>query len=338
MFVEYSGVLRTDVWAPKNHLLWGAFSSRTGWHEQLLVLEHLFPLQWRREMFGRRKPSLHSLPNDLKTPSGRTRLLDVAAGLLREKAGPVSSRRGAPWRIPMDGCFRYAPRYNHIVSEFLVGPLLLPVGDLKWQPPPTKGPRADYLVLHGAGAVVVEVKRLRMSDMAKALEKKKDLEIGRAMTRGEMPVQGQSLLTPKESEACLRAEMPRLRKHASHASKQLEASGRHVQRVGRLRRGCVLRVLFLDVQENPDLVNLQKVIHGWMTETDWGKRIDLVVGFFYQSYAGISGTVATPFFTRGPEPCWTLFGAHPAHLFCKPHLHLHLAGVPEGGCTGGFGV
>src|SRR5579883_1671258 len=171
MFVESSGVLGADVWAPENHLLWGAFALRAGLHEQLLVLEHLFPLPWRRERFGGRRPSLHSLPNDLKTPSGRTRLLDVAAALLREKAGPVSSRLGAPWRIPMDGCFRYAPRYNHIVSEFLVGPLLRPVGDLKWQPPPTKGLRADYLVRHSAGALVAEVKRLRISDMARALEK-----------------------------------------------------------------------------------------------------------------------------------------------------------------------
>ena len=100
----------------------------------------------------------------MRSPGGRTRLLFLAAELLRlmDAAPPASGPSAAP-AIPMQGRLRSHTLYLPTKSEFLVGPILQPLGEVKWQPQGA-GHGADYRVTHASGVLVAEVKRVRSSD------------------------------------------------------------------------------------------------------------------------------------------------------------------------------
>ena len=330
----YADVLHADLWALKSE--WSdRFPERPGLRAELGLLGRLFPFDWRGTTFGAANwlaPARHPLPNELRTLPGRTRLLDLAAALLREGAGPLSPGPDAAWQIPMQGRLRYWNLYDATLSEFLVGPLLRPVGEVIWQPP-GRGPRADYVVRHDEGVLVAEVKRLCLSERYEALTQRLRAERFARLAAGHVGPES-SFWTEEERRLCAEGDVPRLYRRVTYAAKQLAASA--ARAAGGPGKGAP-GVLFLDVHENAFLLNLMGTLCGWMTR-DWARSIDLVVCFYYSSpLNGTSGTVARAAYSRSDEALEVLSLAHHPSLYCD-HRHLHLAGVPPGGCAVPFGI
>jgi hypothetical protein len=232
----------------------------------------------------------------------------------------------------MQGRFRYWNLYEETQSEFLVAPILRPLGRLIWQPRARSGPRADYLVQGSSNTLVAEVKRVRKSVRAKQLERQRTKEFMERLTRGGALWEG-PLLTPEEQRACEQEDKPRLHRRVHYAAKQLAASARRAGG-GRARSATVVPgVLFLDIHENTELLNRHSTVCRWMDQR-WARSIDLIVCFYYGSHDGISGTIAAPTYSRSGAALEAFINAHP---FCE-NGHVHLSGWPPGGCKTEFGV
>jgi hypothetical protein len=238
--------LAGDLWTAEQ---WGpAFPHRPDLARELTVLERLFPSQWRDDNLVKRR-ARHQLLWHLATPGGRARLLDLAAELLRLMRDDQYCRAAADERIPMEGRLRWWNLYQPTKSEFLVGPILLPLGDVTWQPE-RAGQGADYKVTHRSGVLVAEVKRLCTSRRHFRLE-----------TQRALATMGRSgpLFSPDENRSFGQEDAKRLYKRVRYAAGQLKISARKAAPKDRAHG-----VLFLDLDGNNYLVNLVDTICGWM--------------------------------------------------------------------------
>jgi len=297
-----------DLWAPAN---WSPdFPHRASLSEELVLLDQLFPLDWRLEAL-REPSSRHQLRGDLLTVGGRTRLLDLAAELLRL----IGSAPGQS--IPMQGRLRCWSLYQSTKSELLVGPVLRSIGDVHWQPE-RGGHGADYRLIHGSGVHVAEVKRLCTS------VRQEQLAMGRltANMSGSGPV-----FTADEQAQNAREDARRLYPRVRHASKQLKQSaGRAARQFGRLARS-IPGILFLDLNGNPYLGNIVESIHGWMA-LSWARPIDLILFFDFGYRGGAWGTTVGTVYSRSGEAFNTMDRALPK---CS-RGHFHFGNRPAGPC------
>jgi hypothetical protein len=288
----------------------GLFPHRASLSVELALLDRLFPLQWRLEAL-REPTSKHQLRRDLSTPGGRTRLLDLAAELLRLMA---SSANG---RIPMQGRLQCWSLYEPTKSELLVGPLLRPMGDLIWQPEGA-GHGADYRVTDALGVYVAEVKRACTSSRQEQV----------AMSRlvANMAHSGR-LFTPEERLANASEDARRLYPRVRYAARQLQQSAIKVPRGFGRRAASVPGILFLDLDGNRSLVNIDESICAWM-ELPWARSIDLVLFFDYACREDAWGMIAGPIYSRSDRSLAALLRARPV---CS-RGHFHVGNVPVGVC------
>ncbi|MGH7296423.1 MAG: hypothetical protein ACRELB_15905 [Polyangiaceae bacterium] len=176
---------------------------------------------------------------------------------------------------------------------------------------------------------MAEVKCPGNSDRYEELSRKRTRELDFQRLAAE-PMK--PLLTDDDRRACLREEADRFYGRVRDAAEQLRGSAEELAGV----RGAagVPGVLFLDVQDNVNQINLRKTLHGWM-KLDWAGPIDLVVCFYYASHAGRTGIVAEAAYGRTRTALEAVFGAH---QLCDDG-HIHLGGIPPGGhCPIPFGV
>ncbi|HET7544063.1 MAG TPA: hypothetical protein VFK05_29530 [Polyangiaceae bacterium] len=300
--------MASDLWAPAN---WSPyFPHRACLSEELALLDQLFPLDWRLKAL-REPSSRHQLRGDLLTVGGRTRLLDLAAELLRI----VGSATGQP--IPMQGRLRYWNLYQSTRSELLVGPVLRSIGDVAWQPE-RNGPGADYQLVHASGVHVAEVKRLCTS------VRQEQVAMGRLAAN--MAHSG-PVFTAEEQTQNAREDARRLYPRVRHAAKQLKQSAaRAARQFSRLARS-IPGILFLDLDGNPYLGNIAESIHGWM-DLPWARPIDLILFFDFGYRGGAWGTTVGPIYSRSGQAFNTLARALPR---CS-RGHFHFGNRPAGPC------
>lgn len=291
-----------DPWAPD---WWVShFADRAGLRAELDVLARLFPIECQ-----------HIVRWSLLTVGGRTRLLDLAAELLRLPAEGRASTRDAAIgdAIPMQGRLRCAGLFRPTMSEFLVAPILRPLGTMVWQP---QGARhgADYTVDCGSEILVAEVKRLCTS----ARERQRESERGLAT----MGLPNSPLFTREEEHRSRMEDAPRLYRRVRYAAKQLEVSAAAASADARRAGRSTCRtpgILFLDLDGHNLLPNLQPWLHGWM-ELEWASSIDLIVFYDYRPRHGIWGTIASVAFMRTTSALERLGCAH--HICELGHLHI----------------
>lgn len=298
----------SDLWQLEN---WTRqFPHRASLSAELALLERLFPLQWRLEALCEPR-SKHQLRTDLRTPGGRTRLVFLAAELLR-----LIGTSADP-RIPMQGRLRCWSLYEPTKSELLVGPILRPMGDLIWQPEGA-GHGADYRVADALGVYVAEVKRACTSARQDQVAKSRDF----ASMAGSGPV-----FTPEERIANAREDARRLYPRVRHAARQLEQSVSKAARLFGCSAGSVPGILDLDLDGNRSLVNICESIWGWM-DLPWARSIDLVLFFDYGCRDDVWGTIAGPVYSRSGRAHAALSRALPV---CT-RGHFHVGNLPVGAC------
>ncbi len=297
-----------DLWAmPK----WAPhFPDRASLLDELALLDRLFPFEWRAAELGKRS-SRHQLRGDIATVGGRTRLVALAAELLRTS----STEAGA--QIPMQGRLRCPSLYEPTKSELLVGPILRPVGHVTWQPQGA-GHGADYQVGHGYGVHVAEVKRLCTS----LRQEKVTMERLVADWGRSGPV-----FAPDENVENAREDARRLYPRVRHAARQIEQSASKATRRVSRPALSVPGILFLDLDGNPYLVNLRETIRGWMA-FDWAQPIDLICFFDYAHRDGAWCTIVEPIYSRSHRALDTLGHVLP---YCS-RGHFHVGKLPTGPC------
>jgi hypothetical protein len=310
-FVSTNGIAwpKADPWAvePWRPL----FPRRADLERELALLERLFPAQWREENFKVQQPR-HQLLWDLATPGGRTRLLDLAAELIRLMQEDSHCRAVSAQSIPMQGRLRWWNLYQPTRSEFLVAPILRRLGQVTWQPE-RAGHGADYKVAHRSQVLVAEVKRLCTSRRLRQLEAERAVAtIGRSGP----------LFSPAENRAQAQEEARRLYRRVKYSADQLKMSA---TKAG--ASGSVPGVLFLDLDENNYLVNLQDTIREWM-ELPWAQPIDLIMWFDYRPREGEWGTIAKALYSRSGRAL---------HAFARVYEpcsrgHVHVGKPPSGAC------
>jgi hypothetical protein len=309
-----------DLWATPG---WSQhFGHRPGLQRELALLGRLFTLEWRTATFGVPEPR-HQLRGDLLTVGGRVRLLVLAEELLRQMNGGSSASVGsAEGRIPTQGRLRCWSLYLPTRGEFLVAPILRPLGDVIWQPE-GRGHGADYQVLDASCALVAEVKHVRTSNRYERTSRQRAAEnMGRSGP----------LFTPDEHNANTREDIPRLCRRVQYAAKQLRTSARNA--AGRAGRpvSCVARVLLLDLDENPYLLNLRPTIRRWMN-LPWAEPIDLILLFDFASRDGVWGTIVEPIYSRTHRALEVFVRAHG---ICD-RAHFHIGNKPNGPCKSPIG-
>jgi len=295
------------------------FPHRRNLRAELALLKQLFPDDWYDDACSARpapsRPS-HQLRGDLLTPGGRTRVLDLAGELLRLARNSISLG-GA---IPMQGRLRNTTLYAPTKSELLVGSILRPLGDMRWQPEGA-GFGADYSVEWGNGAMVAEVKRLETA-RAHAREEAKRLALHLSHSNHSPPQEG-FLFTRAETSAMARDDARRLYPHVRKAARQLDYSAK---RLG--PAGTVPGILFLDLDGNTSALNVEARIRRWMA-LPWASSIDLVMWFDYRDRDGRWGTIAQPLFSRTPAALSRLQQFH--HPCSRGHAHIRSR--PRGSCA-----
>lgn len=303
-----SAATAIDLWTLEN---WNRqFPQRASLSAELALLERLFPLQWRMEALCEPR-SKHQLRGDLLTPGGRTRLVFLAAELLR-LIGP-----SADPRIPMQGRIRCWSLYEPTKSELLIGPILRPMGDVIWQPEGA-GHGADYQVTGAFGVHVAEIKRACTSVRQEQV----------AMSRVVADMDGSGpVFVPEERIANSREDARRLYPRVRHAAKQLKQSATKAARRFGCSAACVPGMLFLDLDGNRSLVNIIESICGWM-KLPWARPIDLVLFFDYGCRDDAWGTIAEPIYSRSG---WALDALSRALPICS-RGHFHVENVPIGAC------
>ena len=103
----------------------------------------------------------------------------------------------------MQGRLRNTTLYPPTKSEFLVGPILRPLGAMTWQPEGS-GFGADYSVAWESGALVAEVKRI---ETARAHTREEDARLRLQMNQvGRSPPSEGFLFTATETSAMAREE------------------------------------------------------------------------------------------------------------------------------------
>jgi hypothetical protein len=309
-------------WAPAGWL--PHFSHRRQLLRELTLLERLFPDDWCDATFPSSKAVTrtmqwppHQLRGDLLTVGGRTRVLDLAAELLRLMADP-HCRASAGGRIPMQGRLRNSRLYPPTKSELLVAPILRPLGKMTWQPAGA-GFGADYGVVYESGAIVAEVKR---AETAKRDALATERRVRALFGPPAVPPRDGFLFTRAETDAREREDARRLYPHVRKAARQLRKSAR---RLG--RRGSVPGILFLDLDGNNLLVNLRERVVRWMS-LPWAAPIDLVMWFDYRERDARWGTVAEPLYCRTKRALDRLYRFH------RPctQWHVHIRSRPRGAC------
>jgi hypothetical protein len=301
--------LKADLWAAET---WRPlFPRRADLQRELEILERLFPTQWREQNFKEQQPR-HQLLWDLATPGGRTRLLDLAAELIRLMLEDSHCRAAAAEYIPMQGRLRWWNLYQPTRSEFLVAPILLRLGQVTWQPE-RAGHGADYRVAHRSLVLVAEVKRLCTPRRCYQLE-----------TERALATMGRSgpLFSPEENRAQTQEDARRLYKRVKYAADQLKISAKKAA-----SNGSAPGVLFLDLDGNNYLVNLRDTIRGWM-KLPWAKPIDLIMWFDYRPRDGEWGTIAKALYSRTGRAL---------HAFARVYEpcsrgHVHVGKPPSGAC------
>lgn len=297
-----------DLWAPED---WSPhFPQRTCLFEELALLERLFPLQWRHEALIE-PSSKHQLRGDLRTIGGRTRLLDLAAELLRMMGSATNPH------IPMQGRLRYWNLYQPTKSELLVGPMLRPIGEVTWQPEGS-GHGADYRLIHASGVHVAEVKRVCTA------VRQERVAMGRHTA--DMAHTG-PVFTADEQAENTREDARRLYPRVRHACRQLRQSAANAARRFDRRASGVSGILFLDLDGNPYLSNVLESIYAWM-KLPWARPIDLILFFDYSCRGDAWGTIAGPIYSRSGRTLDTLNGMLPR---CT-RGHFHVGNLPAGPC------
>ena len=271
-----------DPWALDK---WQAdFGNRLGLDRELVLLEHVFPVEWLEALLGTLPPK-HGLPYHLLMLGGRARLLHLAAELLRYVgAGEVAGYA----KVPL-GRLRERNLYPPTAGEFLVAPILRPVGAVKPQPQ-GRGHGADYMIDLSSGALVAEVKRLCTA------RRQERAAMDRVLAD---PERSGPIFTESEERFNAQEDGRRLYPHVKHAASQLGASARAVTvgERGPAIPGGVPGILFLDRDGNSLLANVHSRIVEWM-RLSWAASIDLVVFFDFDSCGGTWRTVVELVFSR----------------------------------------
>jgi hypothetical protein len=292
-----------DAWSQE-------FPHRKSVPSEVALLDRLFAEPYLQEILGN-PMSKHQLRGDLLTTGGRTRLLFLAAELLR-MIGSAGSNQ-----IPMQGRLRHSNLYQPAKSELLVAPILRPVGNVTSQPEGA-GHGADYRVEHGSGVLVAEVKRLCTS--------RHEERAAMDRTLADMTRSG-PVFTRAETIANARVDARRLYPRVRHAAKQLrQSAAKAARRFGR-HLSEVPGILFLDLDGDPYLLNNRGTIAGWM-ELPWARSIDLVLFFDFGCRNGAWGAIAEPIFSRSDHALSTLDRALP---ICT-RGHFHVGNLPGGPC------
>jgi hypothetical protein len=303
-----SAAAATDLWELEN---WTRlFPHRAGLSAELALLDRLFPFLWRLEAL-REPTSRHQLRGDLATPGGCTRPLFLAAELLRligPSAGP---------QIPVVGRLRCWSLYQPTKSELLVAPILRSIGNVTWQPEGTHH-GADYRVTDASRVYVAEVKRLCTSVRQERATMNRVL----ANMAGSAPV-----FTPDEQMANTREDARRLYPRVRHAAMQLAQSAGKAAQCSRRSAADVPGILFLDLDGNPQLVNVRESLHRWMRRP-WARSIDLVLFFDFGCRNDAWDTIAEPIYSRNHRALDALFRALP---ICS-RGHFHIGNIPVGAC------
>jgi hypothetical protein len=229
----------------------------------------------------------------------------------------------------MAGSLRHRRQYAPTVSEFLVAPLLAPLGgDLIWQPE-RRRPGCDYRANHSAGILLGEVKRLSRSQRVEKEEAKRVQEHAQRVAAGLEEAKQTNIFTEEESDENTAEDAERLYPHVRKAAGQLEISAKNA--AGKAWKN-VPGVLFLEADGNPYITNILPRIERWM-KRPWATPIDLVVFFDLRPRNGIWSIMAEAHCARTPRAFALLAKA----LGQCDKGHFHVVPCSPGTCDLPFG-